>query len=612
MVHNIVMIGAGPRGTYAFRRLALQLSKTPLKNPVVIHAIDRSGNFGGGYVHDPSQPEYLLLNTVASQITAIGDDDEVGRASRSIRTLHGFLAEKGLPFGENDYPSRAHHGQYLAYIYDWTEKNLPQGAVLKRCPVCAIDIDLTNGQRVILDNGESIEADEILLTTGHSRLQIHSGSKEEQWMRFAEECRKNGNNISYVHDIYPIPDKIQHIRGGESVYVIGMGLTAIDIVRAFTIGRGGKFEGRKYCKTGHEPLMIIGSRLGIPYCARSFNQKTSQYQPAIFTYEAVNKLKAKSNKLDFQKDLLPLLWQEMEYVYYSVMLGDEFASQYLGCVTDVQRQELIARAVSEQEGLKWESLEDPMAEIRRQQQGRLLFHSYESYMGFVLNLIREDLSEAEKGNMTSPLKCAVDSVFRDCRDVLRTAVNFGGLTAKSHQFLISVFDRVNNRIAVGPPIESTWQLLILAEDGHVLCSGPSPKLSIDEEQGCYVIESEKVKGSRRNVQHVLNGRIHGVNIKSDTSPLIQNLLRKGMIRTFINRDDDFEFELGGMDVTQDLHIIARDGNPHPHICAAGIPTEGKIWFNAADARPDVKSTAITQLSEWAKGAVERLSCRECS
>jgi uncharacterized NAD(P)/FAD-binding protein YdhS len=87
---------------------------------------------------------------------------------------------------------------------------------------------------------------------------------------------------------------------------------------------------------------------------------------------------------------------------------------------------------------------------------------------------------------------------------------------------------------------------------------------------------------------------------------MQNLLKKGAIRTYINQDDDFEFELGGLDVTEDLHIISKDGTPHPHICAAGIPTEGKIWFNAADARPDVNSTAISQLSKWAEGVVERL------
>jgi len=610
MAKNIVVIGAGPRGTYAFRRLALQLSRAPLKSSVVIHYVEQSGTFGGGQVHDPDQPEYLLLNTVASQITAVGDDDEVARADRSLRTLHGFLAEKGLPIGANEYPARSHHGQYLASVFDWTERNLPPGVTLQRHPAAAVDIDATDGQRVILNNGAFIEADEILLVTGHSRVRIDPGSKEDQWMRFAEDCRREGRNVSYVHDVYPIEEKTKHIKGGESVYVIGMGLTAVDIVRTFTIGRGGIFEedeSLKYLKNGHEPLVILGSRLGIPYCARAFNQKSSQYQPSIFTHAVVKELKSQNRKLDFRKDLFPLFWQEMEYVYYSTMLGDDFGSRYLSCQGELQRKELIQQSVPEKDRLTWESLENPMAEMERQRQGQHLFHSFESYTDYILGLIREDLSEASRGNMTSPLKCAIDSVFRDCRDILRNAVNFGGLTPESHKYLISTFDRVNNRIAVGPPIESTRQLLHLAETGYVLFSGPNPRLSMDEAEKSFVIESERVRGSRRHVQHVLNGRIHTVDIKNDTSVLMRNLLEKGLVRTFVNRDDGFQLELGGLDVTEQLHVISKDGIPHPHLCAAGIPTEGKIWFNAADARPDVNSTAIHQLSEWARGVAERLN-----
>lgn len=610
MANHVVIIGAGPRGTYAFRRLALQLSKAPLRKPVVIHIVEQSGIFGGGYVHDPGQPEYLLLNTVASQITAVGDDDAVARADRSLRTLHGFLREKGIPVGENDYPARSHHGQYLASVFDWTERNLPAQVTMKRYPVAAVDIDLSEGQKVILKDGSSIEADEILLVTGHSRLRIAPGSKEDQWTRFAENCRREGLNISYVHDVYPIAEKTRHIQGGETVYVIGMGLTAVDIVRAFTIGRGGVFEDDgelKYRQTGQEPRVILGSRLGIPYCARAFNQKTSQYQPAIFTYDAVQGLKSAKKKLDFRKDLFPLLWREMELVYYSTLLGEDFGSRYLSCRGDSEREELIRASVPKKDRLSWELLENPMADLQRQRQGQCLFDSFESYTDYILNLIREDLSEAQRGNMTSPLKSAVDSVFRDCRDVLRSAVNFGGLTAASHQYLVSTFDRVNNRIAVGPPIESTRQLLHLASNGWVLFSGPSPRLSVDEDNRCFVVESDQVRGSRRQVQHVLNGRIHTVDIKNDTSVLMQNLLRKGMVRTFVNRDDDHRLELGGLDVTEQLHILSKDGVPHPHICAAGIPTEGKIWFNAADARPDVNSTAIHQLSEWARGVAERLN-----
>ena len=606
VVQNIVIIGAGPRGTYALRRLSLQLAQTPLQHPVVIHVIEKSGNFGGGGVHDINQPDYLLLNTISAQITAVGDDDEGGRASPARKTLYGFLQEKGIPVGENDYPARCHHAQYLASVFDWTEKTLPKGVALQRHAATAVDIDLTDGQKVVLDNGAHIAADEILLVTGHSRVRVQPESKKDQWLQFAEQCRQKGKNVSYIHDVYPIPEKTAHIQGGEIVYVIGMGLTAIDIVRAFSIGRGGSFHAGNYAKTGREPLVILGSRLGLPYCARAFNQKSSQYQPVIFTHDAVKALTSGGERLDFQRDLFPLFWQEVEYVYYSTLLGDDFGPRYLSCRTDAEREELVARSAPEKLRLDWKSLENPMAELQRRQQGSFLFDSLESYMAFVLRLVREDLAEAVRGNMTSPLKCAIDSVFRDCRDVLRGAVNFGGLTAKSQKYLLSVFDRVNNRIAVGPPTESTRQMLVLAESGYVTFSGPSPKLSMDEAQGGFVLESEQVKGSRRTVQHVLNGRIHRVNIKSDASPLMQNLLKRGMTRTYINQDDDFQFEPGGLDVTEDFHIIAQDGRPHPHICAIGIPTEGKIWFNAVDARPDVNSTAIAQVSVWAKGVAERL------
>jgi uncharacterized NAD(P)/FAD-binding protein YdhS len=101
-----------------------------------------------------------------------------------------------------------------------------------------------------------------------------------------------------------------------------------------------------------------------------------------------------------------------------------------------------------------------------------------------------------------------------------------------------------------------------------------------------------------------------VDNKNDTSPLIRNLYRRGLIRNFVNEDETGRYELGGLDVDDDFHLIGSDGQSHPHICALGIPLEGKFWFNAADARPDVNSNAIGQLSRWAAGAVERLRRRE--
>jgi hypothetical protein len=401
------------------------------------------------------------------------------------------------------------------------------------------------------------------------------------------------------------------VEPGDSVYVIGMGLTAVDVVKTLTFGRGGKFENGKYIPSGKEPFIILGSRLGLPYSARAHNQKTDQYKGKILTPEKVLKLKAKRAKVDFEKDLMPLIIKEMAYVYYTTLMGKQMGDQFLTCASDEEQKTWIAKNVATQDRFSWEDLENPFREIESQTPpDQPWFSSMAEYTRYVMEYIRRDIKEAEKGNLTSPLKTAVDSVLRDLRDTLRLVVDRGGLTAASHRYLDNVFNRVNNRIAVGPPVSSTRELLILAEMGIVSFSGPTPTLSMNENTGEFFIESNQVPGSGRSVQHVLNGRIHNVDNKNDTSPLIQNLFRQGMIRTFINKDETGVYELGGLDVTDDFNIIGSNDQPQPHVCALGIPVEGKFWFNAADARPDVNSNAIAQLSRWVEKAVSRLKTKE--
>jgi hypothetical protein len=390
-----------------------------------------------------------------------------------------------------------------------------------------------------------------------------------------------------------------------------MGLTAVDVVKTFTIGRGGKFKNGRYIPSGEEPLIILGSRLGLPYSARAHNQKTDQYKGEILTPEHVLKLKGQKAKIDFEKDLMPLILKEMDYVYYTTLKGKQWGNQFMKCVSNKERRRWIAENVPPKDRFSWQDLENPLWNIEAETPpGQPWFPSMAAYTHFVTEYIRRDIQEAEKGNATSPLKTAVDSVLRDLRDTLRLVVDRGGLTASSHRYLDRAFNRVNNRIAVGPPVSSTRELLALVEAGLVSFSGPTPKLSMDENTGEFFVESNLVGGSRRSVKHVLNGRIHSVDNKNDSSTLIQNLFKRGMIRTFVNKDETGNYELGGLDVTDDFNVIGKDGRPHPHVCAIGIPIEGKFWFNAVDARPDVNSNAIVHLSRWVEKVVSRLRGRE--
>ncbi len=612
MKHNVIIIGGGPRGTYCLRRLSLALSANPPEKPVHIHVVEKSGCFGGGNIHNVNQPHYLLLNTVSSQITAFGDDDIQARAADTRKTLFGYLQKQGYSYGQNDYPPRALHGEYLAACFNWTGDNFPKNVFLHRHSAEAVDIQTAPQglQAVVLDDGQKIQAHEVILLTGHSRNRIVPGSAEDTYHQFAEAQKQKGRNISYTHLAYPISSQLRHIQAHECVYVIGMGLTAMDIVRGFTHGRGGEFRSGRYLPSGNEPHVILGSRLGLPFCARGMNQKTEQYQARIFTREYLHSLKQQKDKLDFKKEVFPLILLEMEYVYYSTLKGEDFARKYLLCSDPSQRQFMVEKEVEPHERFDWRDLDNPLWRLESARKtGSPLFKSMQHYTDCVLQEISNDLEHARNGNMDSPLKNAVDSVLRDLRDTLRYAVDHAGLTAASHRYMKKSFERTNNRVAVGPPIASVEELYILVKQGLVSFSGPSPKVGLNEKQGVFEVSSPEVPGSRRVVHHIVNGRIHGVDSKNDTSALMSSLLQRGMVRTFTNTDVTGDFEMGGLDISPDFQLVAEDGSVHKHICALGIPVEGKLWFNAADARPDVNSNAVIQLSKWASDAVARLHQR---
>jgi len=607
-MYDIVIVGGGPRGTYCLRRLALRLQGVGPLPPVCIHVVEKSGNFGGGGVHSPTQSRLLLLNTVAAQVTAFGDDDPA-RDLPGHRTLHHYLAHNRWDIGPNDYPARALHGEYLAAMFRWFGTNMPPGVSLALHTTAATDI-IPEGdfRRVLLADGSFILARHVLLVTGHARHWLDPDSREWQWHRFATDLQTAGKNRSYTHFAYPIDETSRQVQPGERIYIIGMGLTAVDIVRMLTLGRGGRIEGGRYLPSGREPRILLGSRLGVPYCARAVNQKKDQYKGRMLIPERVLDLRKAKERLDFQRDLLPLVRLELEVVYYTTLMGEAFGDEFLRQPDNDARASFVAARVDPGAVLTWDELVNPLYRLESQRQaGQPLFPSYESYHGFVCHLLRQDIAEAERGNMTSPLKSAVDAVFRDLRDVLRLAVNWGGLTPSSHRWFNGEFDRMNNRIAVGPPLESTRQILMLAEAGLLEFSGPRPRLSTDSAEAVFAVESPEVTGSRRFAEHVINGRIHSVSLRRDSSPLIAALLARGVIRPWVNRLEEDVYEPGGLEVDKAFAVVGADGQADPQIAAIGIPTEGILWFNAADARPDVNSTAISQLDQWAKKVVASLA-----
>lgn len=128
-------------------------------------------------------------------------------------------------------------------------------------------------------------------------------------------------------------------------------------------------------------------------------------------------------------------------------------------------------------------------------------------------------------------------------------------------------------------------------------------------RGKEVVWAERVEGSRRHATALVDARIPEPDLKRDKSPLMQNLLKKGMIRPYVNRDarDGYVFETGGLDVTPPpFHVVDAEGRENEDICTFGLPTEHARWVTAAGARPGVNSVMIRDADAIEVDFVRRL------
>ena len=69
-------------------------------------------------------------------------------------------------------------------------------------------------------------------------------------------------NLAITGTPYPLPQQVERTPAGTTVGLIGTGLTAMDVIAALTVGRGGQFAGGRYMPSGGEPRIVLANRTG--------------------------------------------------------------------------------------------------------------------------------------------------------------------------------------------------------------------------------------------------------------------------------------------------------------------------------------------------------------
>ncbi|HEX4728594.1 MAG TPA: FAD/NAD(P)-binding protein, partial [Jatrophihabitans sp.] len=264
---SVAIIGLGSRGLGVLERL-LALADPEL--PLRIEVIDPVA--AGPGVHDRQQPDYLLLNTICSQVSMFPDPESVGGSSApSGPTLYEWACQRGLriaddgftvgrcgrPIRPSDFLPRRLLGEYLAWFAELLLATRPDRIeiTVHRSDAVGLTAEADGGLLIRLANGALVRTSRAFLTTGYTANR-----------RAADPTGR------LISEPYPMPARFAEVQPGQSVAISGFGLSAMDAVSSFTVGRGGRFRSGgaelRYLPSGHEPRLLLYSRTGLPCRAR--------------------------------------------------------------------------------------------------------------------------------------------------------------------------------------------------------------------------------------------------------------------------------------------------------------------------------------------------------
>ncbi|MFF8727593.1 FAD/NAD(P)-binding protein [Streptomyces sp. NPDC015171] len=594
---SVALVGAGPRGTSVLERLCASAPELlPPGARLTVHVIDPAPP-GAGRVWRTEQPAELLMNTVASQVTLFTDASvDCAGPIRPGPSLHAWADGE---LGPDDYPTRAHYGRYLEWVFARTVRTAPAAVRVETHRARAVRLaDQPDGrQRVTLDDGRELSGlAAVVLAQGH----LPAAPDEEQ-LRTAAYAARHG--LCHIPPANPADVDLSALRPGAPALLRGLGLNFFDHLALLTTGRGGRFTrrpdgGLRYLPSGREPRLYAGSRRGVPYQARGDNAKGpyGRHTPLVLTPEAIAGFRKRADSgeaPDFLAEIWPLVAKEVETVYYGALTGrPEFAERFLDVPHGDPREALVLDefGVAAADRWSWRRIARPHGERK--------FAGPGQWRAWLLAHLREDAAQAALGNVRGPLKAALD-VLRDLRNEIRLVVDHGGLSGASRRtHLDRWYTPLNAFLSIGPPRRRIEELAALVAAGAVEVLGPG--LEVRAEDGAWVARSPEVPGSDVRVTTLIEARLPEPDLRRTADELLAGLLAEGACRPHTVDG----YETGGVDVTRrPYRLMDRHGAAHARRFAFGVPTEGVHWVTAAGARPGVDSVTLSDADAVARAVL---------
>ena len=596
------VVGVGLRGLSLVERLCAA-ARLPASSHCTfsLDLVDPGFTDSGPFAVD--QPDYLLLNIVCGQVSLFPDDSSVNFAPPHVGpSLHSWASQRGLriasdgftvsdtgrPIQPGDFLPRRLLGEYMRWFLMDVLRRAPANVSVSHYRQSAIAINVSKGARIVqLRDGNMLHADYVFLCVGQALG--------------ASDGTTHGPVVQDIVAPYPLPDSTRDVAAGEVVAIAGLGLTAIDAIMALTVGRGGNFQAisgvHSYIPSGSEPRLIAYSRSGIPYRSRPSVAETSSYYPAVvFTPTAMWSLRGRLGTLDFDRDVLPILFTEMRIAYHRAMLfcneGVEAADTLIRILHGVASEETLdcyLRGLDRRQGAYdpasayagtlLPELSGPPNEDGYQMppyEPRGFWKDSNAYEQAFLRRVRADLEMAHLGVPRSPFKAALE-ICRDFRDAIRAAVDFGGLASQSHEHFFAYHGPTINRLVVGPQKERAADIVALVDAGILRVPlGPAPDLSWDNVNCAWRLRSRCLRSpADEYADWHYRARSVVPGCTERDQGLIADLYRKGNIRRYRPKSS----YVLGIDVDTRLHPLNMRGQADERLWVLGLLCEGVTFYN---------------------------------
>ncbi|ULR50906.1 FAD/NAD(P)-binding protein [Streptomyces deccanensis] len=596
---TVGIVGLGSRGIGVLERLVTHAaSPERAGRRLVVEVVDPDGSGVG--IHAVDQPDHLLLNTVCAQVSLFPEEATVGAAvgdrgpnlyewvtARGLKVADDghTLGAEGRPVRPDDFLPRRVLGEYLRWFLRRLLDRVPGNVEIRfhRATATSLSTGPDDSRLITLDTGETLRVDTVFLTTGHTPPA-------------APDPQAPGASRR-IHEIYPPADAFADVTAGQTLALGGTGLSAMDVLASLTVGRGGRYEavdgGLRYLPSGREPSILLFSRTGIPFRARPADNRTGgPYRPVVFSPQTLDRLRAAGGDrpLDLHGDLLPLIRAEMRSAFHR--LGAALAGGADAERTLTERLRAAADAGTLDDELTALDVEHAERFGHFDPQELLFpdsaaFDSADAYRKWYEERLRSDLVEARLGLGGSPTKAGLE-VLRDLRDVVRHAVDFGGLDENSHDEFYGSFTATLNRSVTGPQLDRHEELFALLEAGIVSVPfGPAPRVEWDGT--VWRISSTRLgTGYEAPADWLAYATSGQPDVEATGSPLLADLLASGRIR----RHRPGALSSRGVDITADQHPVAADGRPDRKVRVLGPLCEGATFYNHYVPSPGGRNRAL--------------------